>query len=613
MLVGMEAQSKRRETPPTAGQTGAEVSKDGKGRCLIDCVTAPDGVVVHAGKRVRPTPILEAFLILQKRTHTSYLWMSVGFFLLLFLRRSAQLLHPQVWDEDGTQIIPGFLNHGLMSFGYPVNGYLVTVPKLIIGASMTVSSLFLPLVSTVVTWLFIVGVCVAIAVSPTWLKGRMLICLVTLLVPTDPEVFGIPLYSFWWASLLLFLVVLWDERSSDIGWRLIFVLIAGLSSPVIFLVTPFLAIRTLLFKPRVREAIVLSTAAACCVIQGIASHNSIQPMAHGAINAYNLRLIVPTFVGSYLVGDFPHTTEKLLWFSAGLLVAFLVGTTSFVIERPSYLFLLGLWIGAILLSTARVDLLSIHPRLGGPRYFFFPYVLLSWYLVSVLVEGSGSGIKWAAGALLLLSTLNTFHALSRSHYDFRWTDHVVSCSRFDHYAIPISFDGYKPWFLDLDRDHCELLQHWGLISSRRRLSEAKSYPYRIRTIDSKALNSEGLNEPGFVSASAVVEDHWKTTGDSKGSIPGFKIFDSVRIGEAGHETLTLRLRKGEKVLFRSGPEVGSQGVSIRGEGRFLQRLPPITDWIILDFSNNSLPDEFTVSFSDTSASSGEWSAVALRP
>lgn len=61
-----------------------------------------------------------------------------------------------------------------------------------------------------------------------------------LLVPTDREVFGVCLYTFWWTSFLLFLVVLWNERSQDIRWRLVSVLLGGLSSPVIFLITPFL-------------------------------------------------------------------------------------------------------------------------------------------------------------------------------------------------------------------------------------------------------------------------------------------------------------------------------------------------------------------------------------
>jgi hypothetical protein len=544
-------------------------------------------------------------LTLHKPSYVSCLW-AAAFLFLLFVRRSSQLIHPQIWDEEGTQIIPGFLKHGLMSLDTPVNGYLVTVPKIIMGISLSVSSLHLPLIATVLTWLFIAGVCMAIAKAPTWLKGGVLICLATLLVPTDPEVFGISLYSFWWASLLLFLVVLWEDKSANISWRVTFVFLGGLSSPVIFLITPFLAMRTLIFKPRSREAVVLIAASVCCIVQVLAMHHSNQPIAHGTINIHNLRLIVPKFLGSYLTGNFPGATDKLLWFSAGIVVSFLIASVSFVTEQPRYLFLLGLWAGTILLSAARVDLSLLHPRLGGPRYFFFPYVLLSWYLVSILVESKRGGLRWAAGTLLFISLLNVLPVLSRSHSDFRWTDHVVSCGQFDHYRIPISFDGYTPWFMDLDHTQCERLQHWGIIPSSRRLERERSYPYSIESVDDKVLESKGLTTSGFASTSSVVAAGW---ADSKDNIPGFKVFGSRG---SNNGAITLRLRRGEKVLFRAGGPGERQYVSVQGQDRFLQRLPPITSWVILDFANNSLPDEFVLAFSDMGKSAGDWSSIALQ-
>jgi hypothetical protein len=115
------------------------------------------------------------------------------FFFLLYLRRPAQLLHPQVWDEDGTQIVPGLIDHGLKSLFYPVNGYLVLVPKLISAISLSISGVHYPLVSTVITWIFISWVCLEIATSQTWLCGGALLGIATLLIPSDPEAFGSPL------------------------------------------------------------------------------------------------------------------------------------------------------------------------------------------------------------------------------------------------------------------------------------------------------------------------------------------------------------------------------------------------------------------------------------
>src|SRR5271165_3873326 len=97
-----------------------------------------------------------------------YLLLFLGFALLLYLRRSSQLLHPQVWDEDGTQVLTGLLDRGLRSLAFPVNGYLITVPKLIAVASLGISGWLFPWVGTAIAWIFVVSVCVAIAVSPTW-------------------------------------------------------------------------------------------------------------------------------------------------------------------------------------------------------------------------------------------------------------------------------------------------------------------------------------------------------------------------------------------------------------------------------------------------------------
>src|SRR5581483_6800341 len=137
---------------------------------------------------------------LESRKFLHHTGLAVLFFGLLFLRRSAQLLHPQIWNEDGGQVISGFIQHGWKSFAIPVNGYLNTSSKIIMGSSLMLSSLYTPLISTLLAWIFIIGVCCAIALSPTWLRARPLIAIATLLVPCDPEVFGIPLYAFWWAS-----------------------------------------------------------------------------------------------------------------------------------------------------------------------------------------------------------------------------------------------------------------------------------------------------------------------------------------------------------------------------------------------------------------------------
>ena len=50
----------------------------------------------------------------------------LGFFLLL-LRAWPRLFHPEVWIEDGSQNLTGFINEGVVNIFSPVGGYLVLV------------------------------------------------------------------------------------------------------------------------------------------------------------------------------------------------------------------------------------------------------------------------------------------------------------------------------------------------------------------------------------------------------------------------------------------------------------------------------------------------------
>lgn len=391
------------------------------------------------------------------------------FFALLFLRRSAQLLNPQVWDEDGTQIIPGLIDHGIKSLIYPVKGYLVLLPKLISATSLAISGLYYPLVSTVITWVLIAGICTIISTSPTYLKGGVLLGAATLVVPTDPEVFGIPLYTFWWASLLLFLVVLWDPNSSDSKLRIIFILIGGLSSPIVFLVTPFQILRAAISKSKKQELVLVWTALFCCCVQALAMVHSAEPLTSGTVGVAKLKYALLKFLGGYLAGNFVRRTNHLVWMATASFVAFLLTSIPFMRKHPGYIYLIGLWCGTIAFIGLRVDLSILQPRYAGPRYFFLPFVLLSWFLVSIFSESERLDIRLFAAALLLASAVNMLPVRTRAQQDFQWAKHLANCGHSDRYSIPISFDGEHSWFLQVNRHQCSALQRAGLINMNSRL------------------------------------------------------------------------------------------------------------------------------------------------
>ena len=97
--------------------------------------------------------------------------LAAAFLLLLFSRRPAQLLSPQVWSEDGLHVVADLLSHGWWSIAYPLYDYLLVVPRLVSAVSLWISFYYYPLVSTLVSWSVIVAVGVAIARSPTLLRA----------------------------------------------------------------------------------------------------------------------------------------------------------------------------------------------------------------------------------------------------------------------------------------------------------------------------------------------------------------------------------------------------------------------------------------------------------
>jgi hypothetical protein len=390
------------------------------------------------------------------------------FFGLLWLRRSEQMLHPQVWDEDGVLIIPGLLSHGLRSIFDPVGGYLVLVPKLISAASLGISGLYYPLVSTIFAWAFTAGVCVAISVSPIWLRGGALLGVMTVFIPSNPEVFGVPLYTFWWASLLLFLVVLWKPNSTDIAWRTTFTLLGGLSSPVILLVAPFLMLRAVIWRDKRRELAIAAMAFFCAVVQARVMWRSRTRLATGTLDVHNLRLVLPKFIGGYFAGNFIRTTNHLIWIASAVFLVFLVLASPLFFRKPQYLLLIALWCGAVSLVASRIDLSLVQQRDAGPRYFFLPFVLLAWLLVSIMVESKGGGIKFCVAVLLLVSLLNMRPVRTRTQRDFRWAEQVAHCDESSPYPMQISGNGQTAWTVPLSQDQCRALQQAGWFHLHKR-------------------------------------------------------------------------------------------------------------------------------------------------
>ena len=116
-----------------------------------------------------------------------------------------------------------------------------------------------------------------------------------------------------------------------------------------------------------------------------------------------------------------------------------------------------------------------------------------------------------------------------------------------------------------------------------------------------------------VSKSSVLDDsQWQGSDFQKTTFPGITVFGSFLNSDADEGSLTLSMKRGDRLLYRSGPTAGHQIAEVIDSGLPAMVLPALADWKILEFSSEKLPDQFRVKFSDLGRGWGEWSAIGVK-
>jgi len=537
---------------------------------------------------------------------------------LLLIRAWPRLLIPDVWQEDGVVNIPGFLANGFSDIFEPVNGYLILVPKLITMLAASISISQYPLISILIAWGVTLTVFYVIASAPVYLSGGILLAATSLLIPSDPEVFGLPLYTFWWVSLLLFIIPFWNKQST--GWlgRAVIIFFASFSSPVCLVVLPLIWARAWLLRKHYVEIGLAVFASLCVAVQlWVMWHYPKSVVSSvGNINFAAFLQVIPKFLGAYLIGNLQSAWQ---WQFGIVLLAFFV-VTIFRNRRLWVLWaLVYLWCIAILMSISRANIEGIHHTLAGPRYFFYPFIFQSWLLLQIAFVDSSRWIRAGAWLFLLFSVLNALPVLDRKHDNLNWKENLNSCRQFDHYNLPIHSNGSVSdvWSLPMTGQKCaELLAH----DTFYRQVGIKSFPYKIigkSTNDIITLDEHRVTGkiPGL---DAVVKSEWSGQDYNSSvagfsTLPGWRVMGSYLHSEAEAGELILHLHRGEQIWFRSEPKSQKQRIIIEGSnGQYIDALPETSKWVLLEFSNAKLPDEFDVKFVDGGDGWGEWSAIALR-
>lgn len=432
----------------------------------------------------------------------------------MIVRQPDQWAHPYIWAEDGNVNLPDFAAYGWVSVFRPFTGYLLVPTKFILALSATLSFRWLPEIGYWLTLSLTACVLLAIALSPTTLRLRLPCAIAPLLLPLEPEIYGIPVLTLWWGSLFAAIPLLWRaDRERGKIWQILFLTVGGLSSPLIVFLLPLYALKAYIAvwgsdehrsglhhgikaisnsasqlsglpNPK-EEALTLSDRRAAntfrildilkrpqsinflvaCVVAGfqlaayIATRHLL-PVSRPGGPGFSISLFVPKFFGSFVFAAPPGWEYFLSILGCGLFAFLIVSGIRYRHSvTPTYYGLIAMFFLATMTTVLRLPLNSINTQGAGTRYFFFPFVFLSWSILQ-LVAIPKALPRYVSIAILVLAFCSTLDIGRRRNDFIDWRSNVASCaSQNGYYDLPIHTNGNSAniWHARMKGDTCREL------------------------------------------------------------------------------------------------------------------------------------------------------------
>jgi hypothetical protein len=145
-------------------------------------------------------------------------------------------------------------------------------------------------------------------------------------------------------------------------------------------------------------------------------------------------------------------------------------------------------------------------------------------------------------------------------------------------------------------------------------SENSEYRLQIMIPKSVVNYAEMEPSPDAISVSLkhiLPQNEWTGTDFNKSQIDGMQVFGSFIHSDKDTGSISLKIRKGDSLFYRSGPTRGRQFIHIPGSDFSPFILPVAQNWVKMTFNNKILSNEFVVRFYDNGTGWGEWSAIAI--
>jgi hypothetical protein len=377
-------------------------------------------------------------------------------------RRPDQLAAPILWFEEGTHILRNYADCGLCAMLPSINGNIALTAKVLLLPVLKISAPSAPALAAAIGIAFNAAVVCMIATAPTHLRARYLCALAALFVPTGTENYGIALYSVWWCGILIALALLWDTGRGLHWLRIALLVVGGLSTPFMIFAAPLFFLRAY----REQNANEFAVALTACLLTVIAAAAAIASTSAEPFDV-NLTVTAALLTVSKFFGLFvaPAANSALV---PGCLLIVAIACLAYHERRKLdlyFLLLAALLAASIAATLLRAPMSEIDPFESGGRYFFLPYIFISFMLLW-LWSSINPMTPLLKAAPLMIIAVAIVGGVQRSFFVHplqerqSWSEAMLRCANTQgETVLPL---GYT-WTISMPQDKCRALIDGSLI------------------------------------------------------------------------------------------------------------------------------------------------------
>lgn len=380
-------------------------------------------------------------------------------------RRPGQLVRPYVWAEESV-VLQRWIDNGMSGAFEPVSGYMIMPVHVLLPAAGWLSFAHLPAVMYAgATAVFVVTLLLVLVPASRWggLPSRVACAVLLVLVPVNPETFGVLLYSFWWLSLWPMIVLCW--RRPLYGLRIPVLVLASLSSPVAGAIAVVHALSWV--RSRTRHDLVSAAALVPGLVLQLFLVKTTSQRGDGLLGSLRDVLEQSARSAGIMLTRWLYPTDAIDWTFVVVvgvaLLAFLLVAGVSLARRGSDAVLLLLVTSLIYLVVSAVPAALVVDPVYTGRYLFLPQAALLWALAYLVAQSGDVPYRKVGIGALVAAMLSLGPTFSRTgvqvENDLSWETQLELCQGpggEQIMSIPVYTDGSKSglWSLEVTSEQC---------------------------------------------------------------------------------------------------------------------------------------------------------------